>query len=99
MSKGGNGRANRISRLFAGPGARGDQWRNLVELAEGRANDSGSQPEFEAALTEIMWTEEFHAIPSSRSMTALRDHTATNGAHAAATLWHKRTAPAPKRAA
>jgi hypothetical protein len=99
MSKGGNGRANRIDRRFAGPGACGDQWRNLVELAEGRANDSGSQPEFEAALTEMMATDDFHAIFSSRSMTALRDHTATNGARAAATLWHKRAAPAPKRAA
>jgi aspartate 4-decarboxylase len=33
MSKGANRQPIRIDQLFAGPGARGDQWRNLVELA------------------------------------------------------------------
>ena len=32
MSKVASGQPGRIDRFFAGPGARGDQWRNLVEL-------------------------------------------------------------------
>jgi arginine decarboxylase len=86
MSEEGDGRANRINRFFAGPGARGDQWRNLVELAEGWVNGSGSRPEFEAAVAETMATEEFHAFPGPQLMTASRDHAATNDAHATATL-------------
>jgi len=40
----------RIDRFFAGPGARGDQWRSLVELAEAWSKGSGSREKFEAAL-------------------------------------------------
>ena len=41
-----------IDQFFAGPGARGDQWRNLVELAEAWSNGSSSRTELEAALAE-----------------------------------------------
>ena len=86
MPNGGNGRSDRMDRFFAGPGARGDQWRNLVELAEGWAHGSGSRLGFETALAEMMATEEFHAFPGPQLMTALRDHAASNDAHATATL-------------
>jgi hypothetical protein len=34
MSEGAIRHPVQIDKFFAGPGARGDQWRNLVELAE-----------------------------------------------------------------
>ena len=37
----------RIDRFFVGPGARGDQWRNLVELAEAWAKGSANRSSFE----------------------------------------------------
>jgi arginine decarboxylase len=76
----------RIDRFFAGPGARGDQWRSLVELAEGWSNGSGSRAKFEAALSEMSATEEFHAYPGPQLMTALRDRGAENDAAGTASL-------------
>ena len=76
----------RIDRFFAGPGSRGDQWRNLVELAEAWANGSGSRATFEAALSEMSVTEEYHAYPGPQLMTALRDHAAENDAAGTASL-------------
>jgi arginine decarboxylase len=76
----------RIDHFFAGPGARGDQWRNLVELAEGWSRGSGSRAKLEAARAEMAATEEFHAYPGIALMTALRDHAAANDASATASL-------------
>jgi arginine/lysine/ornithine decarboxylase len=76
----------RIDRLFAGPGARADQWRNLVELAEAWSNGSDNRGKFEDALAAMTATEEFHAYPGSRLITALRDHAAANDASATAAL-------------
>jgi arginine decarboxylase len=76
----------RIDQLFAGPGARGDQWQNLVELAEAWSNDSGGRDKFEAALAEMTTTEEFHAYPGLQLMTALRERTAGNDPLGAASL-------------
>jgi arginine decarboxylase len=78
--------ANRVDQLFAGPGARGDQWRNLVELAEAWSNGSVNQAKFEAALAEMTATEEFRAYPGLQQMTALREHAAQNDAQATASL-------------
>ena len=52
---------DQIDRFFAGPGSRCDQWRDLAELAEAWSAGSGSRTQFEAALDNIMATEEFHA--------------------------------------
>ena len=76
----------RIDRFFAGPGARADQWYHLVELAESWSRGSADRATFEAALTELTATEEFHAYPGLKLMTALRDAAAANDAHATATL-------------
>ena len=84
MSEGAN--PVRIDRFFAGPGARGDQWRNLVELAEAWSGGSVKRAKFEAALAEMTATEEFHAYPGLQLMTALRDHAAENDAQATASL-------------
>jgi arginine decarboxylase len=78
--------ASRIDHFFEGPGARGDQWRNLVELAERWSGDSGSRSDVEAALTALTATEEFHAYPGSQLMTALRDHVAANDPSSTASL-------------
>src|SRR4051812_11359949 len=86
MSKAATGRPSRIDQFFAGPGVRGDQWRNLVQLAEAWSNGSGSRAEFEAALAEMTATEEFHAYPGHQLMTALRDHAAEGEARATASL-------------
>ena len=86
MSKVAIGNASRIDQFFAGPGARGDQWRNLVELAESWSAGSDSRADFEAALTEMTATEEFHAYPGFQLITALGEHAAENDAAAAALL-------------
>jgi arginine decarboxylase len=86
MSEAANRPPVRIDQLFAGPGARCDQWRNLVELAEAWSNGSVNQAKFEAALAEMTATEEFHAYPGLQLMTALREHAAQNDAQATASL-------------
>ena len=86
MPKAANRHPVRIDQLFAGPGARADQWRNLVELAEAWSNGSADQAKFEAALAEMTATEEFHAYPGLQLMTALREHAAENDAQATASL-------------
>jgi arginine decarboxylase len=86
MSQRGDRAAVRIDQFFAGLGARGDQWRNLVELAEAWCEGSGSRATFEAALAEVTPTEEFHAYPGLQLLTAVRDQAAANDARATATL-------------
>lgn len=39
MSETANRQSVRIDQFFAGPGARGDQWRDLVELADAALRD------------------------------------------------------------
>jgi arginine decarboxylase len=86
MSKAATGHPARIDQLFAGPGARADRWRNLVELAEAWADRSGNRTKFEAALGEMTATEEFHAYPGHKLLAALRNHAAADDASAAASL-------------
>jgi arginine decarboxylase len=86
MSEAANRRPVRIDQLFAGPGARADQWRNLVEVAEAWSNGSGNRDKFEATLAEMAATEDFHAYPGLQLMTALRDHARENDAQATASL-------------
>ncbi len=86
MPKGAIGSPIRIDQFFAGPGARGDQWRNLVEMAEAWSRGSGSRAKFEVALAEMAVTEGFHAYPGLQLMAALQDHAEANDAHATATL-------------
>lgn len=86
MSKGGNRDQVRIDQLFAGPGARGDLWRNLVEVAEAWSGGLANRAKFEAALAEMTPTEEFHAYPGPQLITALRHRAAENDAQAAVSL-------------
>ena len=75
-----------IDRFFPGPGARADQWRHLVGLAEAWSGGSGDRAKVEAALADMTATEEFHAYPGPQLMTALRDHIAANDGKATAAL-------------
>ena len=92
MSKGASSHPVRIDRFFAGPGARADQWRHLVEMAEAWSGGSAAE-KFEAALAEMTATEEFHAYPGLKLMSALRDHAAGDDASAAAALADASPAP------
>src|SRR5262245_39097009 len=86
MSQRGDRPAVRIDQFFAGLGARGDQWRHLVELGEAWCEGSGSRAAFETALAEMTPTEEFHAYPGLQLLTALRDQVAANDARATVIL-------------
>src|SRR5262245_19945103 len=86
MSKRGNHHAIRIDQFFAGLGARGDQWRKLVDLAEAWSDGSGSRADVETALADMTAREDFHAYPVHQLLTALRDHAAANDARATAAL-------------
>ena len=86
MSQAAISHPNRIDKFFSGPGARGDQWRNLVEVAESWSSGSGSRAKFEAALAEMMATEEFHAYPGFELLATLRDHAAEDDAQSTASL-------------
>jgi Predicted Permease Membrane Region len=77
-----------IDRFFTGPGARGDQWQNLVKLAEAWSDGSGSRAKFETALGEMAVTEGFYAYPGLQLMTALRDQAETNDAQATTSDQH-----------
>src|SRR6266550_1231812 len=76
----------RIDQLFSGPGARADKWRNLAELADAWAKEPRNRTKFNTALTELSATEEFHAYPGLKLMTALRDRAAPGDAPATASL-------------
>lgn len=76
----------RIDQFFAGPGARGDQWRDLVELAMAWCKGNGSRADFDAALANMTATESFHAYPGHHLISALQGHAAANDARATTSL-------------
>jgi arginine decarboxylase len=86
MPKPSTARPVSIDRFFAGPGSRGDQWRDLVETAEDWVNGSGSRAKFEAEIAEISSTEEFHAYPGPVLFAKLRDSVGADDAHSTAAL-------------
>src|SRR5262245_8564694 len=86
MSQRSDSRAVRIDQFFAGLGARGDEWRNLAEMAEAWCDGSGSRAQIESALAEMTPTEEFHAYPGPHLLGALREHIAADDARGVATL-------------
>jgi arginine decarboxylase len=86
MTKAADSHPVQIDRFFAGPGARGDQWQNLVELAEAWVQDPTGRAKFETALGEMAVTEGFYAYPGLQLMAALRDQAETNDPQATARL-------------
>jgi arginine decarboxylase len=76
----------RIDQFFSGPGARADEWRGLVDAAKAWSGGSGDRSAFEARLSELAITEEYHAYPGPRLMGALKDRAAANDAAGALAL-------------
>jgi arginine decarboxylase len=74
MSKEMNRNEARIDQFFSGPSARADRWRELVDLAQAWVAGTESRTGFEAALSELSATEEFHAYPGQHLLAALRDN-------------------------
>ncbi|WFU57037.1 decarboxylase [Bradyrhizobium pachyrhizi] len=69
----------RIDQFFSGPGGRADNWRDLVEAAK-VWNRGGNRAAYDAALTALAVTEEFHGYPGLRLMAALKEAAAAGDA-------------------
>ncbi|MTV16722.1 MULTISPECIES: decarboxylase [Bradyrhizobium] len=69
----------RIDQFFSGPGGRADNWRDLVEAAKAWSK-SGDRAPYDAALSALAVTEEFHGYPGLRLMTALKEAAAAGDA-------------------
>ena len=76
----------RIDQFFSGPGARADSWRFLVDAAKAWSKGSVNRNKFDALLAQIEVTEEYHAYPGLRLMTALKESAASGDASATAAL-------------
>ena len=68
----------RIDQFFSGPGARADRWRELVDVAQAWMAGKESRTKFETMIAELAATEEYHAYPGPRLLTALRDGAAAD---------------------
>jgi arginine decarboxylase len=76
----------RIDQFFSGPGARADEWRGLLEAAKAWSGGSGDRAGFEDRLSQLAITEEYHAYPGPRLMTALKERAAAGDAAGALAL-------------
>ncbi|MBR0798804.1 decarboxylase [Bradyrhizobium jicamae] len=77
----------RIDQFFSGPGGRADNWRDLVDAAKAWSK-GGDRAKYDAALSALAVTEEFHGYPGLHLMTALKEAAAAGDAatsHALAT--------------
>jgi arginine decarboxylase len=72
MSKDAKPAQKRIDQFFSGPGGRADDWRDLVEVAKTWAR-GGDRAKYDAALSDLSVTEEFHGYPGMHLMAALRE--------------------------
>ncbi|MCP1834074.1 arginine decarboxylase [Bradyrhizobium sp. USDA 4532] len=69
----------RIDQFFSGPGGRADNWRDLVEAAKVWSR-GGNRAAYDAALSALAVTEEFHGYPGLRLMAALKEAAAAGDA-------------------
>src|SRR5262249_2954509 len=76
----------RIDQFFAGPGARADRWRDVVDAAQAWSSGRGDRGKFQDALAGIGATEEYFAYPGARLIKALQDAAAANDARATLNL-------------
>ncbi|HXO71961.1 MAG TPA: hypothetical protein VN838_23620, partial [Bradyrhizobium sp.] len=72
MSKDAKPAQKRIDQFLSGPGARADDWRDLVEGAKVWAR-GGDRASYDATLADLSVTEEFHGYPGLQLMAALRE--------------------------
>ena len=73
-------RAQSTASTVSGPGARADQWRDLVEAAKAWAGATGGRAKYEALLNDLAVTEEFHGYPGLQLMAALKESAAAGDA-------------------
>src|SRR5258705_10653996 len=71
---------HRIDQFFSGPGARADQWRDLVVAAKAWAGGTGDRAKYEALLNDLAVTEEFHGYPGPQLVAALKESAAAGDA-------------------
>src|SRR5215467_1505571 len=76
----------RIDQFFAGPGARADRWRDVVDAAQAWSAGRGDRGKFQNALAAIGATEEYFAYPGPRLINALQEAAAANDARATLNL-------------
>jgi len=76
----------RIDQFFAGPGARADRWRDVVDAAQAWSAGRGDRGKFNDALSGIGITEEYFAYPGPRVIKALHEAAAANDARATLNL-------------
>lgn len=76
MSRDAGPTQRRIDQFFSEPGARADDWRDLVDAAKAWAR-GGDRGKYDAALADLSVTEEFHGYPGLQLMGALREAAAT----------------------
>ena len=76
----------RIDQFFSGPGARADRWRDLVDAAKAWSDGVGDRAKFEAILSELAVTEEYHGYTGANLMTALRENASEGDARATLNL-------------
>ncbi|MGY3492412.1 decarboxylase [Bradyrhizobium sp. USDA 4502] len=69
----------RIDQFFSGPGGRADNWRDLVEAAKVWSR-GGNRAAYDAALSALAVTEEFHGYPGLGLMAALKEAAAAGDA-------------------
>ncbi len=72
MSKDAKPAQKRIDQFFSGPGGRADDWRDLVDAAKAWAR-GGDRAKYDAALSDLAVTEEFHGYPGLHLMAALKE--------------------------
>src|SRR5262249_34314289 len=78
----------RIDQFFAGPGARADRWRDVVDAAQAWSEGRGTSSKFNEVLAGIGSTEEYCAYPGPRLIKALQAAAAANDARATLNLAH-----------
>jgi len=76
----------RIDQFFAGPGARADRWRDVVDAAQAWSAGRGDRAKFNDALAAIGDTEEYFAYPGPRLIKALQEAPAASDARATLNL-------------
>jgi arginine decarboxylase len=79
MTKETQNQEHRIDQFFSGPGARADQWRELVEAAKAWAG-GGDRARYDALLNDLAVVEEFHGYPGLQLMAALKESAAAGDA-------------------
>src|SRR5262249_36002236 len=76
----------RIDQFFAGPGARADRWRDVVDAAQAWSTGGADRGKFQDALAALGVTEEYFAYPGTRPIKALHDAATANDARTALAL-------------